>query len=187
MLTEKEKLQRAEIYMIKLANGINPIDNSEIENNNVLNNERLSKCFLYIAEVLDHNINENNTSSKTKKLEFTVTKEELKTLKPLNRDVTISELVNEINLKVKHTDMKKLKSKTINDWLVYKGYLCNKENPKGKLYRELTEKSKYVGIKSKQRTGTFGEYTVIIHSETSQQFIIDNLLDMIEYGNNMEK
>lgn len=57
MLTEKEKMQRAKVYMLKLSAGINPIDDSNMDNDTILKNERLSKCFAYVAEVLDGVIN----------------------------------------------------------------------------------------------------------------------------------
>lgn len=44
-MTELEKIERARIYMNKLANGINPIDDSEISDADIANNIRLSRCF----------------------------------------------------------------------------------------------------------------------------------------------
>ena len=44
-MTELEKIERAKIYMDKLANGINPIDDSIIPDEDIINNVRLSRCF----------------------------------------------------------------------------------------------------------------------------------------------
>ena len=51
-MTELETLERAKIYMEKLANGINPIDGSVIPDEDVVNNVRLSRCFFYVSDVL---------------------------------------------------------------------------------------------------------------------------------------
>lgn len=44
-MTELEKMQRAKMYIDKLANGINPIDDAAAPENDVINNVRLSRCF----------------------------------------------------------------------------------------------------------------------------------------------
>lgn len=49
-MTELETLQRAQMYMEKLANGINPIDGSIVPEGDVVNNVRLSRCFFYVAD-----------------------------------------------------------------------------------------------------------------------------------------
>ena len=51
-MTELETLERAKMYMEKLANGINPIDGSVIPDEDVVNNVRLSRCFFYVSDFL---------------------------------------------------------------------------------------------------------------------------------------
>lgn len=51
-MTELETLERARMYMEKLANGINPIDGVPAPDEDVINNVRLSRCFFYVADVL---------------------------------------------------------------------------------------------------------------------------------------
>ncbi len=53
-MTELETLERAKMYLEKLANGVNPIDGSRIPDEEVVNNVRLSRCFFYVADVLRH-------------------------------------------------------------------------------------------------------------------------------------
>ncbi len=183
MLTEKEKMQRAKVYMLKLADGINPIDDSELDVN-ALNSERLAKCFTYVADVLDTAISENKTSVRTKrgkKAEFYISNEQLASIELLPGDVVISELVSSINRAADNDNMKKLQPKLINDWLTENGYLRNSEYG-GKKRRELTKKSAEIGISSKKGIGSFGEYKIILYSETAQKFITDNLLNIIEYS-----
>lgn len=51
-MSESEKLIRAKIYVDNLANGINPIDDSEIPSGNLINDVRLSRCFFFLSDVL---------------------------------------------------------------------------------------------------------------------------------------
>ena len=52
MATELEMLERAKAYMEKLANGIDPISDTEVRDDECINNVRLSRCFFYVADVL---------------------------------------------------------------------------------------------------------------------------------------
>lgn len=186
MLTEKEKMQRAKVYMQKLSAGINPIDDSDMNNDTILKNERLSRCFAYVAEVLDGVINGKSVSKRGKN-PFSVTAEQITKINIKSENVPISELTSEINSVVDDTNMKKLQPKIINDWLVQNGYLSNHEDKMGHNHRELTEKSSEIGITSKQGMGTFGEYTIILYSEKAQKFIVDNLLEIIDENNNAKE
>lgn len=183
MLTEKEKMQRAKMYMLKLADGINPIDDSKPENDSIISNERLSRCFAYVAEVLDSAIASNSPVkhiSKARKTDFRITAEQLESVAISPKDIAISELVSEINNTVNNPSMKKLQAKTVNDWLVKQGYLRDNLDFAGRNHRELTEKSADIGITSKQGIGIYGEYTIILYSETAQRFIIKNMSNILE-------
>lgn len=51
-MTELEKIERAKMYMDKLANGINPIDDTMAPDDDLINNVRLSRCFFFVSDVL---------------------------------------------------------------------------------------------------------------------------------------
>ena len=44
-MTELEKIAYAKMFIDKLANGINPLDDSKIPDGDIVNNVRLSRCF----------------------------------------------------------------------------------------------------------------------------------------------
>ena len=48
-MTEPEKIERAKMYMEKLANGIDPISDKATPESDTINNVRLSRCFLFWA------------------------------------------------------------------------------------------------------------------------------------------
>ena len=51
-MTELEKIEYAKSFIDKLANGINPLDDSPIPDNDIANNVRLSRCFFYVSDIL---------------------------------------------------------------------------------------------------------------------------------------
>ena len=74
-MTELEKIKRAKMYMDKLANGINPIDDTTAPEEDIINNVRLSRCFFFVSDILrqviDHGGVVSSTNAKgTKKLPF---------------------------------------------------------------------------------------------------------------------
>ena len=189
MLTEKETMLRAKMYMLKLAAGINPIDDSDISNDSALQNERLKKCFTYVAEVLDNasgnknNIKKGYKEPRAARQPFSITSDEIASIELIPHDCVISELTAVINEAAEKDGMKKLQAARINDWLVNQGYLQDNTNAQGKNTRELTPKSTLIGIKSKPGMGSFGAYTIITYSVDAQRFIVDNLQDIVEYAN----
>ena len=54
-MTDLDIMQRAKVYMEKLAQGIDPISDQEIPEDSVLNNVRLARCFFYIHICLHNN------------------------------------------------------------------------------------------------------------------------------------
>ena len=51
-MTDLEVMQRAKTYIDKLANGINPLDDTTLLGNDIVNNVRISRCLFYVSDVL---------------------------------------------------------------------------------------------------------------------------------------
>ena len=70
-MTELETVQRAKMYMDKLAQGIDPISGQELPEDSALNNVRLARCFFYVSGILDQVIaNGGVVGAKQKKNPF---------------------------------------------------------------------------------------------------------------------
>ena len=52
-MTEVEKIQYAKSFIDKMANGINPLDNTPIPEGELLNHVRISRCLFYVSELLE--------------------------------------------------------------------------------------------------------------------------------------
>ena len=51
-MTELEKIAYAKSFIDKLANGINPVDDSPVPETDIVNNVRLTRCFFYVSDIL---------------------------------------------------------------------------------------------------------------------------------------
>ena len=51
-MTELEKIEYAKSFIDKLADGINPLDDTPLREEDAANNVRLSRCFFYVSDIL---------------------------------------------------------------------------------------------------------------------------------------
>lgn len=176
-MTEIETLERARMYMEKLAKGINPIDGSVIPDEDVVNNVRLSRCFFYVADVLRQVIDNGGIAAqkKEKKVPFALPIEKRNGFVISDVPLTISEFVKNINELVEDENMTKLTTSIVTDWLVGINVLIKELNAEGKTAKRPSPQGLSLGIGVEHRTSINGPYSVNIYNREAQQFIIDNL------------
>lgn len=51
-MTELEIIVRAQMYLEKLANGVNPLTGQEVPENDVVNEIRIARCLFYTSGIL---------------------------------------------------------------------------------------------------------------------------------------
>ena len=178
-MTELETMQRAKLYMDKLAQGIDPITNLEIPGDSVLNNVRLARCFFYVSDILDQVIANGGVGGKPKLLPFSVTEEQLARIPLSQEPVRITQLAEMINTAVSTPQMKKLSTTTITDWLLEKGFLEKQIGPDGKSKRVPTHNGLMIGLSTQISQGQYGEYQSVYYHFPAQQFVLDNLRAML--------
>ena len=178
-MTELEKIAYAKSFIDKLAQGVNPIDDTQIPEGDVVNNVRLSRCFFYVSDILRQVIDNGGTSpaksTKKHKQKFVLSNEEYAKIEVSNTSMSISEIANYLNSLVDENSKKKISGSVINTWLVEIGLLENSKQPDGKNKRIPTELGKDMGIHTESRTGRYGEYTVVLYNADAQEFIYDNI------------
>lgn len=175
-MTELETLQRAKMYMEKLANGIDPITDTPVSEGDAVNNVRLSRCFFYVCGVLDRAMDQERNAQRKEmqknRVAFHMTMQELSRIRPLEGNVYISSLVNHINSFVDENTMKKLTVPGVTAWLMELGLLEVLESGTG---RKPTPRGENLGIFTEHRTGPRGDYQAVLYTPAAQQFILDNL------------
>lgn len=183
-MTEIEKIQRAQMYIDKLANGINPIDGKTVSQNDVINNERISKCLLYVSEVLNDviKISERKASQNiAKKIPFFLSADVINNLVFSEIPLTVGEITKYLNSLADLNSCYKLKTTDIVNWLVEVGLLEKKINYKGKETSCPTSFGVELGISAENCSGLYGNYTVVLYNQSAQKFIVDNIEAIVEF------
>lgn len=63
-MTELETIQHAKNYIDKLAQGINPLTNQPVPEEELINNVRISRCFFFVSDVLRRVLENGGVSTK---------------------------------------------------------------------------------------------------------------------------
>ncbi len=176
-MTELELIERAKTYVEKLANGINPLDDTTIPENDIVNNVRISRCLFYVSGILEKVISNggNVAAKKASKKDFYISFDDVQKFEVSPTAITISEIAKRINELVNDENMKKIAYKHIADWLVSIEMLSVETNPDGKTTKKPTESGSNLGISTEIRNSMRGDYTAVVYNAKAQQFIIDNI------------
>lgn len=191
-MTELEKLQRAKMYIDKMANGINPIDDKPFADDDAINNVRISRCLFYVSDVLNQVIDNNGVVGKTKKSKvpkapFTLSLEEIKQFTPSEIPMSVTEISDRLNGMVDLEKCKKINSSTISNWLVEIDLLEIQLSSEGKKTKRPTQHGNDLGIFVEDRIGMYGPYSVVLYNANAQQFIVDNIDAIVESKYNKNK
>lgn len=183
-MTELETMQRAKMYLDKLARGIDPISNQVLPGDSVLNQPRLSRCFTYVSDLLARVIlNDGYVGAKPKgqKLpEFYATAEELAGVPVSSEPVRISKFLDGIFVALNRPQMRKLGTTTVTDWLLRKGLLEKRTSTDGTSQRLPTQEGAQLGIFTETRHGQYGDYTAVFYDMHAQKFILEHLPEILE-------
>lgn len=183
-MTELETIARAQMYLEKLANGVNPLNGEEVGENDVINNVRISRCLFYSSGILKQ-IVDNKGKFKVEMPErkpFAITPEQLAHFEYAEFGVSISEFTKRINALIDTVHISELKSKAVLEWLVEAGLLTN-IIVNNKTRRRPTPQGEAMGIFTEERSGQYGTYEGVFYSPKAQRFIIDNIGAIIEFSN----
>lgn len=179
-MTELEIMQRAKMYMDKLAQGIDPITDRELPADTVLNDLRLARCFFYVSNVLGKAIDNGGIAGKSpKKMTFAITPQQLASVQISREPVRITQLIDAISNAINNPQMKRLQVTVITDWLLEKGFLTKETGTDGKAQRVPTPDGWLLGIYTEVRQGQSGEYKAVLYNQEAQRFILDHLSDML--------
>lgn len=176
-MTELEKMQRAKMYIDKLATGINPLNDLPAAESDVINNIRISRCLFYVSDILRQVIESNGVQGKEKstKKPFFLSVDSRKLFSFSATPISISEITKRINDLVDVDTYKKLKHTDITSWLIEINALEVCSTADGTTVKRPTEQGKALGISTEKRIGRNGEYTGVYYNCEAQQFILDNI------------
>ncbi len=180
-------IAHAKDYIDDLARGVNPLSKEFIDDNEIINNVKISRCLFYVSDILEAVI-EGGGVKKPKKLKpelFNLQMLELDNYEYLNQPITISVIARRIN-ELKPENMEKLKVTAITNWLVDINMLSVVQM-NGKNHKHPTANGESIGITMEKREGQYGSYYAVLYNELAQRFIIDNLSAIIDGGYNQRQ
>lgn len=193
-MTELEKIAYAKSFIDKLAQGINPLDDSPIPENDLANNVRLSRCFFYVSDILRQVIenggtdkNQRSAASKKGQTPFAVTAEQLAGFEFSAEAIPVSKITQRLNALVDLTVYKNLRTTAVTGWLCKIGVLETIETPSGQNIKRPTAAGEQLGIYTEQRLGQNGPYTAVVYTLEAQHFIIDNMDAIIAYAEELQQ
>ena len=182
-MTELETLERARMYMEKLANGINPIDGSAIPDGVIVNHVRISRCFFYVSDVLRQVIENGGVTAqeRDRKAPFSLTLGQREAFEFSAIPIPISEIAKRINALSPNENMAALPYSAIRDWLVSLSMLDYALDGNGKKAVRPTPQGESIGIGLEARNGPNGPYFVVVYNLAAQHFILDNVDAIADY------
>ena len=180
-MTELEKIAYAKSFIDKLANGVNPIDDSAIPDGDVVNNVRLSRCFFYVSDILRQVIENGGITSapvakekKTRKQPYSLTPEQAEKIEYSATPITATELCERIVAAGPQEGVKRFPQINLIKWLLYFGFIEEIEIDNTRV-KCPTANGKEIGISLEERRGRYGSYYVTLYNREAQQFIVDNI------------
>ncbi|MBO5716288.1 MAG: hypothetical protein J6S23_07865 [Clostridia bacterium] len=185
-MIELEKIAYAKSFIDKLANGINPIDDTPIPEGDIANNVRLSRCFFYVSDILRQVIENggtvpSNQSAKVRKQDFCLSQDVRARLLVSERAITVSDIANNLNSYIDLETTKKITAASINDWLVSVGLLEIVKLQNGKQRKQPTVQGNEIGLFLEERRGQFEQYYIVLFTPDAQQLIYDNIEAIVAF------
>ena len=182
-----EMLLRAKDYLGKLAGGTDPISGEELPEDAVLNQVRISRCFFFVADVLQKVIDNGGEvqakrAAKPKRLPFELPHDRRAQVPLSDEPIAIKQFCDAINSCVDLEEYKHLKVTAFGKWLAEKGFFTI-EVHNDKNYKKVTPAGFGIGMLSEHRTYGTQEYDVTLYTRQAQQFLLDNLDEIAAVSN----
>ena len=172
-MNDRNKSIIAKDWILKLANGINPLDGSAIPDGDIVNNVHISRCLFYVSELLGTYQIMSNKKSKAYENEFYIKLEDIEKVTIVER-TGIASFVREIN-KLIPDNTRPISYGKILNWLMANGYLDEVEVDNFGKRKNPTASGSAVGISAGLREGTNGQYWAVEYNSNAQRFILSNI------------
>jgi len=183
-------------YMERMISGHHPVNNSELDDDTVVSNENVQKCFGFVLDILKRVSSEPEKPAEyAKSAESVMPVAKKYELKPDYKDLIeqairdeevrmskMEPLMNECAKDIFVVKPEKISSTRLSNWLVDNGYLISVEDDKGNRHREASEKGKSIGMTNNlvqyNETNSYIQYRF---TSKAQRFVFENLAEIANY------
>lgn len=172
-MIDMEKLNTAKVWIEKLANGINPLNDEPVKDDDLINNVHISRCLFYVAELLGE-IKIGAAGGKRYRKAFFLPSKDAANIH-ISTPNGIANFVRLVNGYIP-TDMKPLSASQVIKWLRNEGLLQEVSKEDGHKTNLPTEKGNRLGIATEVRKNPEGlEFQSVVYSIDAQRFILNNI------------
>ncbi|MCX7747455.1 MAG: hypothetical protein N2645_11300 [Clostridia bacterium] len=171
------KMAKAKNVLLKIVEGINPVNGNPIENADFLKDQRIQRCMIYVAEVLGRAIRDRKYDTRA----FVITEEQKMKISLPEGKIGITQFVKSVNTFVDLTISKKLTAVNLNRQLKKLGILDEVITEKGKTRTYVNENSYQYGIEVETKTFEDRSYEMIVFNEAGKKYLLENLEMIMGY------
>lgn len=176
-MIDMEKIITAKVWIEKLANGINPLNDELVKDDDLINNVHISRCLFYVAELLGE-IKVKKTAERRGGKTFYLSSKDAANIQ-ISTPNGIANFVRLVNGNIP-TDMKQLPVSQVIKWLRNEGLLQEVSKEDGHKTNLPTEKGNRLGIITEIQKNADGlEYQRVIYSIGAQRFLLNNIESIV--------
>ena len=185
---DMKTLETAIIYVKRIADGKNPVNNQPMPEDSVLNEPNVIRCMFFVRDVLE-GVRANqgeigNSSSKRNRNKDQRIKDfpvEVLSRFVYREDKGISKLIDQIYEPVAGQNFKKITGKFVNDRLIASGYVTEVYSEEFKRNIKVpTEKGIAIGMRAERIDYQTNSYISIYYNKNAQEFLVRNLIKLID-------
>ena len=180
-VVDTKKLETAILYLQRMTEGNNPVNNIPEDDGSVIKNPNVVRCMEFIRSVLVELKQNDGYIGRRPLKNRDNTKEEF----PLDclvefkyqEDKNITKFVEQLNGYIDTTKYKRVVYTSIRKWLMEQGYLEERiDENLGKRVTVASDKGKKIGIESRRIEKENGRiYIQNVYGKQAQELLVDNL------------
>ena len=172
---DMKKLETAIVYFSRMADGRNPFNNEETDDE-IINNPTVIRCLHFVLDVLRETKENDGIVGKRSSQPREPFPIEILNQFHYREDQSISHVLNQFAEPVKDKNVKKPSAAAINRWLGANGFLEKKViNEGGKENWVPTEKGEEAGLYAREGGMPGNEYVTVMYTERGQLFLAERL------------
>lgn len=168
------KLETAIKYVERIADGRNPVNNTPLEETDVLNNPNIIRCMYFIKEILEEvRYNDGIVAGKREKEPSCPFPAEILDEFTYREDMSITHVLNQIYEPIADKNVKKISVTKVTAALKEEGYLLDELNTEtGKNRKIPSEKGKELGIYLVEREYNGRIYESVTYNQNAQEYVV---------------
>lgn len=182
MEIDMNKLDKAILYLQRIADGNNPVNNMPADDDAVLNNPNVIRCMFYVKDILEEVKRNGGKIVASKARANAKLKYPIDSLAEFayEEDKTISKLAEQLNEDIDKEKYKTISYNTITKWLKAEG-LLEVVQVEERTASRPTSKGRDFGIYTEDRVNQRGQsYVSVLYNQKAQEYIVKNMSAIIE-------